>query len=168
MTYQERSAIISIDGRYRYFLWRSWGTTNDVEVEGYVCFIMLNPSAADGQVDDPTIRKCVSYAEKWGHCALVVVNLFGFRATDPRELAPLGLEAAEGPNNLANVLAAARRAHKVVCAWGNEGALHEQSKRVIEKLRADGIPFSFLKMNKTGEPAHPLYLSGKLQPTPWT
>lgn len=76
-----RSAKISVCGRYRYFLERVLPSG-----DGAMCFVMLNPSTADGEADDATIRRCIYFAGREGCKNLWVVNLFAFRATDPREL----------------------------------------------------------------------------------
>lgn len=66
---------------HRYTLRRDW-----LGVGGIVNFIMLNPSTADEIFNDPTIRKCIGFAKRWGFSGLVVTNLFAFRATDPADL----------------------------------------------------------------------------------
>lgn len=86
-----KSAIISECGKYRYSLSRIWD-----ENKANVLFIMLNPSTADGDVDDPTIRRCIGFAKSWGYGGIYVGNLFAYRATDPKELLkvenPIGFE----------------------------------------------------------------------------
>lgn len=66
---------------YSYRLWRTWD-----ESKPLVAFIMLNPSTDDETEDDPTIRRCIGYADDWGFGSLIVGNLFALRATDPQEL----------------------------------------------------------------------------------
>ena len=77
----EKSAILSADRKYRYVLTRIWDETKPT-----VVFIGLNPSTADEEVDDKTIRKCIGYAKRWGYGKLIMVNLFAFRSTDPSML----------------------------------------------------------------------------------
>src|ERR1700721_1892011 len=79
-----KSAEISECGQYRWWLRRSW-VRRDSETKT-VCFVMLNPSVADGIVDDPTIRRCIGFTRSWGYSVLSVRNLFPFRATEPRSL----------------------------------------------------------------------------------
>ena len=74
-----KGAVISDCKRYRYRLWRIWNGS-----QSRLVFVMLNPSTADGEQDDPTIRKCVGFAERLGYGGIEVVNLFAWRATDPR------------------------------------------------------------------------------------
>ena len=81
-----------------------------------VLFALLNPSTADALRDDPTIRRCMAFARRWRFGALEVVNLFAFRSTDP-----LGLRKVQdpvGPDNDAQLRAAARRSTRMVAGWG--------------------------------------------------
>jgi hypothetical protein len=145
--------------RWRYLLWRKWS-------DGPVAnFLMLNPSTADEVKLDPSCTRARVYAEQWGCGALIVSNLFGWRATDPGEM-----KAARDPvgrRNDAAILRAAREAAVVVCAWGNHGAHRDRASRVLALLRAENIPLHVLRVNGGGEPAHPLYLPGSLRPTLW-
>ena len=136
------SAVISECGRYRYTLQRD-GVVN--ASNGTVVFCMLNPSTADASIDDPTIRRCRGFAERWGCAGLMVVNLYGLRATDPRELQRVSRADAIGPDNdewLGKVAAAAR---DVVCAWG-AGAAQD---RVTEVVRILGIAGAKMKTAQT-------------------
>ncbi len=60
-----------IRGNYRYLLWREWDSQGKT-----VSFIMLNPSRADAEVNDPTITRCINFAKLWVYGRLEVVNLF--------------------------------------------------------------------------------------------
>lgn len=144
---------------WRYLLWRRWGP-------GPVAnFLMLNPSTADEIKLDPSCTRARNYAEQWRYGALVVTNLFGWRATDPGEM-----KAARDPvgrGNDAAILDAARGAALVVCAWGNHGRHRGRSAYVINYLRKAGVSLHVLRMNGCGEPAHPLYLRGTLVPQRW-
>lgn len=171
----EGHAVLSPDGLYRYRLDRWWG-------EGpTVCFVMLNPSTADASVDDPTIRKCLGFAKRWGASAITVVNQFAYRATKPSDLRAFGLlageDAARGPENVRHLETALRQADEVVCAWGAGGG-------VIERPRGDGfsylnipllarkvnptVPVSCLGYTKGGMPRHPLMLGYSTQSEPFT
>ena len=145
--------------RWRYLLWRKWG-------EGPVAnFLMLNPSTADEVKLDPSCTRARVYAEQWGFGALIVTNLFGWRATDPDDM-----KAARDPvgrGNDAAIVEAARHSKLVVCAWGNHGLHRERSEHVMNLLRKTQVPLHVLKLNGNGEPAHPLYLKGTLRPTRW-
>jgi hypothetical protein len=145
--------------RWRYLLWRRWS-------EGPVAnFLMLNPSTADEVKLDPSCTRARNYAAHWRFGALVVTNLFGWRATDPDDM-----KAARDPvgrDNDAAIVAAATGAALVVCAWGNHGLHLARSAHVLALLRQAGVRLHVLRLNGSGEPAHPLYLPGALRPEPW-
>jgi hypothetical protein len=146
--------------RWRTLLWRRWDDARPA-----VNFLMLNPSTADEVKLDPSCTRARNYAEAWGYGALLVTNLFAFRATDPDRM-----KAARDPvgrGNDAAILRAAREADLVVCAWGNHGAHEGRGEEVERLLRSAGVKLHFLKKNGGGQPAHPLYLPGNLRPVRW-
>lgn len=142
------SARLSECGRYRYELWRRW------EDGPHVLFVMLNPSTADATNDDPTIRKCIGYAKRWGFGALCVANLFAFRATDPKDMK----RAADpvGRDNDATLKRLANDAGLIVAAWGAHGSHLGRDKAVLKMLPT----IKALHVTKDGSPGHPLYLRG--------
>lgn len=140
---------------YRFALWRHWNwTTYD-----RVCtFVGLNPSTADERDDDPTIRRCTSFAKAWGFDGLYMLNLYGFRATDPRKM-----KAAAEPVGAGNDEAIARFANRsgmVVCAWGR----HAKPERAADVLRLLTVPTFALRINNDGSPRHPLYVADGTAP----
>ena len=139
-------ATFSADGRYRYRLWRRWDRARPV-----VAFVMLNPSTADATRDDPTIRRCISFARAWGFGGVEVVNLFAYRATDPRVLRRA--RDPVGPGNDRQIARACREAALVVAAWGASHA-GDRAAHVLRRLSA---PRCF-GTTRSGQPAHPLYL----------
>lgn len=155
-----RSAILSPCGRYRYRLSRTWDAS-----KGRAVFVMLNPSTADADQDDPTIRRCVGFARSWGYGELAVVNLFAWRATKPRDL--LAAPDPIGPDNLSRIREAVRGAGVVVAAWGafvanlppKHDAFRNRGIDMIEAVEALG-PLHVIGVNRDGniEPRHPLYL----------
>lgn len=155
------SAVLSADQKYRFLLWRSLSVFGS----GVCCFVMLNPSTADAYKDDPTIRRCISFGLRLGCAELQVVNLFAYRATDPRQLGWLLREQAIGEGNDEHIRQAARSARFVICAWGNGGSLFERSREVLAIIREVGAQALALKLNAaTGEPGHPLYLPADSEP----
>jgi len=146
--------------RWRYLLWRRWDARKPV-----ANFLMLNPSTADEVKLDPSCTRARRYAERWGFGGVLVTNIFGWRATDPEEMK----EARDpvGRGNDAAILRAAREAGVVVCAWGNHGAHLGRAAKVAEMLKAEKIALHVLRVNGAGEPAHPLYLPGSLDPVRW-
>jgi len=160
--------VISECGRYRYRLKRKVSEESDIPC----CFIMLNPSTADATEDDPTIRRCMGYARDWGCGELIVVNLFGIRATNPKAM--LAASDPVGPDNRDHVECAVDYAVNVsmhgrgavICAWGNHGAYMEQGLTVLGWI--DHYKPMCLRVNgKSGQPAHPLYLPKTLKPVPF-
>lgn len=148
----ERTAVVSPCGRYRYMLGRRWDDGDAV------MFLMLNPSTADADIDDPTIRRCMGFARSWGYAALTVGNLFALRATDPRELRKA--DDPIGPENDGWLLRMARDHRRVVAAWGNHGCYLGRSAAVREMIPG----LHRLRVSKEGEPCHPLYLPAHLIP----
>jgi hypothetical protein len=152
-----KSAIISECGTYRYSLVREW------EQGPRVLWIMLNPSVADASIDDPTIRRCIGFSKVWDFPMLrfgsmEVVNLFAYRATDPKDMAAakaLGVDIV-GPENDLRITEAASRASLVVAAWGADKLAPLRSVG-IRKLIAPHQLMALGK-SKSGAPKHPLYL----------
>ncbi len=152
-----RAAQISQCQRYRYTLVRQW---SDAEPCGL--WIMLNPSTADAERDDPTIRKCMELSRRAGHGGIVVVNLFAYRATDPKSLR----DAADaiGPENDGVLARETERAGMIVAAWGNHGAL---KNRDVEAKRLIHRTMYHFGLTKMGQPRHPLYLPNAAIPIRW-
>lgn len=147
--------------RWRYLLWRRWDDSRPA-----ANFLMLNPSTADEWQLDPSCTRARNYARRWGFGALVVTNLFGWRATDPQEM-----KAARDPvgrGNDAAILRAARGSAIVVCAWGNHGAHRGRADEVLMLFQSESIKLHVLCLNGAGQPAHPLYLPGSLAAKTWS
>lgn len=138
---------------YRYALWREW-----IGGDGYAMFVGLNPSTADEMRDDPTIRRCVSFAKSWGYAGLCMANLFAYRATQPKDMKA----AADpiGPENDDHLQALAHEAGVVVAAWGANGTHKGRDLEVCELLPS----LHCLALTKDGHPGHPLYLPKTLTP----
>ncbi len=151
------SAAFSECGTYRYQLWRRWD-----ESKPYVCFIGLNPSTADALTNDPTIRKCMKFARTWGYGALCMVNLFAFRATDPRDMkrAPDPV----GPANDLHLANCCKGAARVVAAWGVDGK--HQGRAIGVRALLSGCDLHHLGLTDAKEPKHPLYRPDSTQPEP--
>ena len=142
-----KTAVLSPCGRYRYCLSRTWPTGR-----GTVLFIMLNPSTADAETDDPTIRRCVAFARRWGFQQLIVGNLFAWRATSPRELRQVGDPI--GPENDRHLVEMSVSADAIIVAWGAHGGYRNRSQHVLGLLGS----VEHLGLTKQGHPRHPLYL----------
>ncbi len=146
MKYESKTAVFSSDRRYRYVLWQWW------DKKPYCMFIGLNPSTADENDDDPTIRRCVNFASDWGYGGLCMVNLFALRATDPNEM--MKRSEPVGPENDRLLLELSEQAGIVIAAWGTRGAFQNRDNAVytlIKNLKCFGL-------TQGGHPRHPLYL----------
>lgn len=164
-----RSAEISDCGRYRWWLRRHWKFfENGIHVpgKGICCFVMLNPSTADGTQDDPTIRRCIKFAQDWGYDTLSVRNLFAWRATDPREL--FHAESVTGGPRGDTELLAACTANLVIAAWGAKVPF-ERDIQAMDLIRKcfPRVPIYCLGTTKDGKPRHPLYVRADVAPIPW-
>lgn len=167
------SAIFSPCRTWRYVLERRWVeiqvSASSTLVPRTVLFIGLNPSTADETADDPTIRRCVGFAKRWGFGRLVVCNLFAYRATDPKELRRLtsAIEAI-GLENDRHIEDEACEADLVVAAWGSNGDLHRRGEEVLDHLFWLDVPLAVLGWTKGDppQPRHPLYLRGDTEPVP--
>ena len=130
---------------------------------GVVVWIMLNPSTADDTVDDPTIRRCMGFTERFDRGVMLVVNLFTARATDPRELAAMAPNwrnhaDADGSIGLALEQAAGAGRGLVVCAWGAHPLAGLRASHAIGMVNRAGLVPQCLGVTKDGHPRHPLYL----------
>lgn len=162
VTYTNRSAKLSDCGKYRYELIREWsvpGSTPNTAEEGQVAFCLLNPSTADAVEDDPTIRRCIGFAQQWGYSCVVVVNLFAFRTTDPGEL--VKCPDPVGESNERYILKNAKEAALFIAGWGTKGAILNRHNIVLDMLHSNGVVVHTLGQNGDGTPKHPLYLSKK-------
>ncbi len=152
------SAVISECGTYRYWLERHLRRPG----AGKLVFIMANPSTADAENNDPTIRKCIGFAKRGGFSNLVVVNVMAGRATDPKDL--LKLKDPVGPENHRYLREAGDVVGTVVCAWGN-AIIAPLRKHIEPAIRAAfngdtlGTQLWCYGRTKDGSPRHPLMLA---------
>ncbi|MGI0148701.1 MAG: DUF1643 domain-containing protein [Thermoplasmata archaeon] len=155
------TAMLSADKKYRYRLTRHWGDGQGIRI----VWIMLNPSVADHETNDPTITRCIGFSKRLGSFSLVVVNLFAYRATEPKEL--LRVDDPVGPDNLAILGEATLGCNMAIAAWGalsNELWMKAKEPLAIIK-RFNGL--KCLGRTKAGSPRHPLYLPAGQLLEPW-
>ena len=156
----QRSACFDSTGQYRYQLDRQWDETLPA-----IALVMLNPSRADHQHDDPTLRRCMRLAQDWQYGSLTVVNLFAYCTSSPQVLKavddPIGVE------NDAAILQACQQAPCILLAWGNAGTLHQRDRIVLELLTPWRDRCHCLGLTRAGQPRHPLYIPRKTQPRPF-
>jgi hypothetical protein len=154
----ERFAVISRCERYRYALSRAW-----TDGQRYVMFVGLNPSTADGMVEDPTLRRCIRFARDWGYDGLWLGNLYALRSPYPQELRRPGVEPV-GPKTDHWLAHMRERAQLVVAAWGADPAAAARVPAALELLG----DVHCLGVTKDGAPRHPLYLRADAPLQPWT
>lgn len=163
-----KEALISPCGLFRYYLVRRWDDDH-----GELRWCMLNPSVADADTDDPTVRKCTGFAKRWGFGSIRIVNLFAFRATNPRDL--LKANDPVGPDNAQHLEEILRT--PVVVAWGGslpKSMIAREIVKSVTRLAERNVPtptnpwaWWCLGRTKGGEPRHPLMLSYDTAREPW-
>ena len=121
-----------------------------------MAFILCNPSTADEQSEDPTLRRCIGFARRWGFDALEIANCFALRSPRPADLRRA--RDPVGPDTDRVLRAVARRADRLVVGWGNHGRLHDRATQVTHLL-ADHALWC-LGRTQRGQPRHPLYVPG--------
>jgi hypothetical protein len=155
-----RQAAFSADRQHRWWLQRCWNP-----VQPQLLFIGLNPSRADGERDDPTLRRLMGFARAWGFGGLDVLNLFAFCSASPavlrRSSDPVG---AENDDCLQRGLAAAEA---LWLGWGNHGAWRQRDQQVLDLMvlqLSAAVPLLALGLTASGQPRHPLYAPAAAQP----
>lgn len=154
---------------YRYTLRRVLRAVDEPRV---VTWILLNPSTADEDLDDPTIRRCIAFSRAWHFDELTIVNAYAWRSTDPKGLRSPECVAAGGPvgeGNDAAIADAIDRSILVVCGWGKhlQPARRASLALLLDKQGLAADQLTALQRNGDGSPAHPLYLKGSLLPQPF-
>jgi len=158
------SAVISQCGQYRYRLDRTVGMDGPV-----YAFFGINPSTADAQLDDATVRKWIGFTKTWGGSRFIVGNVFAFRSTDVRRLA--SAHDPVGSDNAAHVFKIIADADVLVPCWGStdkvpkdlRGEFFTMTLRLIDS----GKPVMHLGMTRSSDPKHPLLLGYGTPLVPW-
>ncbi len=155
----EPSGAVFAEGRsHRLYLWRRWN-----KEKPWVMFIGLNPSTADERLNDPTIRRCIGFAERWGYGGMFMCNVFTLVSTDPQKLnteVPIVREAYLALRLIRD------RCQDAVAAWGALITRARAGEERVERIKRDLSPLYCLGKTKAGHPKHPLYLpyAAKLMP----
>lgn len=164
-----RTTQFSICRQYRYTLWREWdcdlltGTADDLPHSSqFLQVIALNPSTADETKDDPTIRRCIDFAKRWGFGALCMTNLFAWRDTLPANMKKA--EDPIGPDNDQWLTDCAKGAGLILAAWGKHGSYLHRADLVVRLLARNGATVHCLRTNGDGSPQHPLYIPADTLP----
>lgn len=153
-----KDAVLSEDKKHRFVLSRIWD-----KQKPYVMFIGLNPSTADGNTDDATIRRLRGFSSRLGYGGFYIVNLFTYRATQPHELHAPGVVVN---HELADsyITATAEKCQAVVFCWGNDGMLYNRDQDII-KLFPGALCFG---KTQNGNPRHPVRLPYSQTLTPFS
>lgn len=150
-----RSAVFSPCCTWRYTLSRVWDDSKPM-----LLFVLLNPSTDTDKQDDPTNRRGIDFAQRWGFGAVVFVNLFAIRSPYPKRIKEV--DDPVGPWNDSNILDQARDAGKIICAWGTHGVYQGRDHEVLRML--SGYELYALRITKGGHPEHPLYMPKSVEP----
>jgi hypothetical protein len=148
-------AILSPDWEYRYYLSR------EVSSDGIViAYFGVNPSLADAEVDDQTVRKWKGFTIRNGGCRMIVGNLFAYRSPDVKSLAKVSDPV--GPENWSYLYKILSEADILVPCWGNSNKipayLRGQIDKVTDVLFSSGKPVKVFGLTSNGQPKHPLML----------
>ena len=143
----------SPDRKYRYVLKHRW---DDLMPERACMWIGLNPSTADEQQLDPTLRRIRGFCISHDFNCFYMLNIFAFRATDPKVM-KVEKDPA-GPDNDMWLKDISDRCQLIVACWGVHGSHNGRSEEVISLLKGHGKTLKCLGRTREGYPSHPLYL----------
>lgn len=155
-----RDAVLSEDKVYRYWLQRR----NNHGI-GWVVFCLLNPSTADAERADPTMRRCQEFSVRENAAGFIIVNLFAARSTDPDEL--LELDDPVGPRNEDYLRYACdiakEKGSMLIAGWGAHSLALARDQWAMKIFKQQGVTPLCLGMAKGGAPRHPLYIAGETE-----
>jgi len=146
----KKGALFSEDRTCRYSLSRTW----DEEGPKALC-IGLNPSTANGEDDDPTIRSLTRILTNANFGGFTMCNLFPVISPYPEKVS----EWWSGQNehlklNDDIILITSSTSRVIICCWGNFSVAKIRARQI--KLIA---PYAMcFGHNANGSPKHPLYL----------
>lgn len=161
-----KAAILSENLQHRYALTRTWRLSPPMPAD-LLAFVMLNPSTADDEKDDQTIRRCMMIGWREGYDGIEVCNLRSFRARDPKRC----MEQPRSPVNwmhLETIVTSARNRKPIICAWGASKFVADDAKRFTDLAATGGAELKCLGRTKDGSPRHPCYIANNqdLEPFP--
>lgn len=143
-------AYFDATAKHRLRLWREWDANDPVMV-----FIGLNPSTADAERDDPTIRRCIGFAKREGAGRLEMLNLYSLRTPSPRVLRASTHRLHPQIDEVMRDVLCWPRVKWVVAAWGVLTDAEREREAAVKKLAGT---MSCLGTTQGGFPRHPLYL----------
>lgn len=154
--------VFSPDRLHRYTLIHRWDDLLRPDSGKGIAWICLNPSTADENQLDPTLRRIRGFSDAWGYTRFIMLNLFAWRDTSPA-----AMKAAADPVGSENdrwITHWAEHADRVMCCWGEHGAHLDRDQKVIELLRPYRKKTYSLTLNASGRPKHPLYIAADTPP----
>jgi len=152
--------------QYRYTLTRCWDASGP-----RIMWLLCNPSTADENVLDPTLKRCYKWSLDLGYGSFEVTNMFAYRSTDPRGLR--SVEDPVGPENDEAILGACGRASMVVLGWGDVASVlgqkfDQREQQLTYMLWHHHVTtYALAVTGRTRRPRHPLYLRSSCRPTRW-
>ena len=153
--------LFSADRAYRYYLTRRLREDG----KGSRVCIGLNPSTADETKDDPTVRRLAMRAYDDGFRSITMLNLFAYRATDPRKM--LSHADPVGQRNDSVIIGMAASADSIVICWGSHGSYGSRSGEVLHILKRHRHNISHFGLTKSGEPRHPVRMAKNTPLVKW-
>ena len=158
-----KTARLNAARTHRLELLRLWNADRNLCV-----FIGLNPSTADENEDDPTIRRCIRFADDWGYGGLLMLNLFSFRSTDPAGLRGHVPDEEQNLDTLYKYIES-KYTGIVVAAWGTHAKVWGRNllSDIHAKFPEHRKKLHHLGTTKDGHPKHPLYLRADTKPVPF-
>lgn len=147
--FDTNGAIFSDCGKYRYALWRIWDKSKPL-----VMFIGLNPSTANQETDDPTIKSVTRISRHNGYGGFYMMNLFGIISADPNVLK--NCQDPQG-DNLEWHDTISERCKDVVFAWG----AFREARGIFKRFEYRYPNALCIGRNRGGSPKHPLFQKGK-------
>ncbi|MFM7268415.1 MAG: DUF1643 domain-containing protein [Cyanobium sp.] len=151
------AAAFSACGRYRWWLGRCWDAALPA-----LLFVGLNPSRADGQRDDPTLRRLQAYAQGWGFGSLEVLNLFALVSPSPALLSRASDPVGEANDSWLRRGLERCPSGALWVGWGNRGRWRHRDREVLSLAAALGHHPRALGITAQGMPRHPLYCPARL------
>lgn len=147
---------------HRLELWRIWG-----DPKPFVLWIGMNPSTAEADVDDNTVRIEQRFSREWGFAAYCKTNVMSYRVTNPAGLLQPGVNPAD-QRNLDIILGLAQQAGTVVLTIGSlPPRLRPYGETVVRVLANAGIQMKCLGVTADGSPRHVRGLPARAEPQPF-
>lgn len=144
LVYIDKGATFSEDMKHRYVLWRTWD-----DVKKVAMCIGLNPSTANNETDDSTIRYLTKVLDANGYGGLSMVNCYTHITSKPEEL-PVG-EAM--PYAAAEIMQLnAHNCQEIIFCWGN---FKEITPAMVGAMHIMFPNAKCFGKTKAGNPMHP-------------